>query len=127
MIRGGREAKRAMNDKSRIGECGHAHLVVGQDRIGFGADRLARHWRVAQATAGVLDRHDGEKAVQFEIPPGTHIRLHASDLLWAGLEFGPGAGWHRFAILDGPFAGACVTVDIGSDPAPPPPSMIAIE
>lgn len=102
--------------------CGHAHQVVGQDRLGFApgsADGLPRDYRVRTATVA-REAHEilfGQEELILE--PGARLRWDATDYYFAGPEFGPGVGWHRFAVVTGELAGHCVAILV-DDPLPPP-------
>ena len=106
--------------------CAHEHKSARQGRIGFGND-LPRLWLAVERTSAFEATYyswDGEHPVTVE--PGTHLRLDATDYSYAGPEFGPGIGWHRFCVLDGPMAGHCLAVTV-DDPIPPPATLQPID
>lgn len=108
-------------------ECGHIHQPVGQDRLGFGPEPptgWARDYRVRETTSVRLADEVLFGEDKLTIEPGVRLRWDATDFYFAGPEFGPGVGWHRFAVIDGPLADHCVAVLV-DDPLPPPDSLEA--
>lgn len=89
-------------------ECGQRHLVLEAEVGELVTPDAPRMWRVVTpfADAGL------------EIPAGTLLHYDQRDYDSSWHHW----GWDRFRVLDGPFAGTCVTV-----PVPMPASPVSAD
>lgn len=114
---------------AELSPCGYWHGLVSTELGQLEPRDAPRHWRTVAPTSFVSVAHDSHARhalpEHITLPAGVRLRYDQFDYID---DWGWGADWHRFFVLDGEFAGRCVEARgpnfYGAGDPPPFPSTI---